>query len=384
MRNLLSISVVAFMVFLFAQPASAAITGEWLFNDGSGNVAADTSGNGNDGAIEGGFEWRSTPGGTGVYLDGISGLIDFGRGGDRDGLPLFDFGGRTIPGTPFFEPATIEAWFSVAVPSAGLGQGPRPSDLFQVFGKEIRVQVQADPEEDQSYRGFAILHRNTPEGQGADPDFAYEDAEAGRTVDHSYFGGGGGKAGFPAIEKDIGSQGLETYHHFVLTQAHAADCIDAYYNGVSLEATGGCAPILQHPMNLYAGYWESEDIYTEMVIDEARTYDEYLNGAQILALFEAGPAGGGQTFLVSDLDQSGAVDVVDFGLFAGVFGLVDSLGDLDRSGGPNDVLDLGIFAGEFGQSAAPTQVITPEPTTLMLVGLGVLWSTLRRAQREPH
>ena len=101
MRNLLSISVVAFMSFLFAQPASAAITGEWLFNDGSGN--------GNDGAIEGGFEWRSTPGGTGVYLDGISGLIDFGRGGDRDGLPLFDFGGRTIPGTPFFEPATLEA-----------------------------------------------------------------------------------------------------------------------------------------------------------------------------------------------------------------------------------------------------------------------------------
>ena len=93
---------------LIAPPQSGALTAELLFDEGSGTVANDTSGNGNDGRLSGGASYVSaspdaSP--SAVQLDGSDGRID---------LPALDLQGSGL---------TLAVWFrpvSFAVPDARL------------------------------------------------------------------------------------------------------------------------------------------------------------------------------------------------------------------------------------------------------------------------
>ena len=73
-----------------APSAPAAIIGHWTFNEGGGGTAKDTSGQGNDGALNGGFGYVSSTGLFGISLDGQNGIRadwtrrDFGDDGDAD------------------------------------------------------------------------------------------------------------------------------------------------------------------------------------------------------------------------------------------------------------------------------------------------------------
>ena len=70
--------------------------GIWLFDEGSGDVAIDSSGNGNDAALEGGPEWVDGKFGKAISFDGVSGA---GQVEDNDSI---DFDGEEI---------TITSWF---------------------------------------------------------------------------------------------------------------------------------------------------------------------------------------------------------------------------------------------------------------------------------
>lgn len=60
------------------------IAGMWLFDDGGGDVAEDSSGNGNDGTLTNGAEWDTGKFGDGVAFDGLSAYVNAGNGPSLD------------------------------------------------------------------------------------------------------------------------------------------------------------------------------------------------------------------------------------------------------------------------------------------------------------
>jgi len=91
------IILVSFVLVLgLAVAAPAGLVGHWKFDEGSGTIAADSSGKGRDGTISG-AEWTS-PG-----WDGTGYCLDFdGQGSDRVSLGTFDVAGDAI---------SIACWF---------------------------------------------------------------------------------------------------------------------------------------------------------------------------------------------------------------------------------------------------------------------------------
>ncbi|MFZ4540429.1 MAG: LamG-like jellyroll fold domain-containing protein [Rickettsiales bacterium] len=71
-------------VFLFAADIASGLVGYWNFDEGSGTVAVDSSGNGNTGTLTNGPTWSAnTPFGTGTSLsfDGVNDRVDAGGSG---------------------------------------------------------------------------------------------------------------------------------------------------------------------------------------------------------------------------------------------------------------------------------------------------------------
>jgi len=77
MRRLLAIAGMVFLSILLVSPIYAkidqkAVVGMWLFEEGSGNTAVDSSGKGNDGAISGPKKWVQGKFGKALQFDGSS------------------------------------------------------------------------------------------------------------------------------------------------------------------------------------------------------------------------------------------------------------------------------------------------------------------------
>ena len=56
-KKLMLICMALVALFGFFQTASTELVGYWNFDEGSGEIAKDRSGNGNDGTLENGTEW---------------------------------------------------------------------------------------------------------------------------------------------------------------------------------------------------------------------------------------------------------------------------------------------------------------------------------------
>jgi len=72
---LIAVVIIASNVWAFDVTNDPALVGLWLFDDGSGAVVADSSGNGNDGTINGDFAWDSGKFGGAIIASG-GGSID--------------------------------------------------------------------------------------------------------------------------------------------------------------------------------------------------------------------------------------------------------------------------------------------------------------------
>jgi len=101
MRNCLIIAVAVFAIGILASSGYSAIdpgtvVAAWLFEEGAGATAVDSSGNGNDGAIEGGPGWANGMFGTALDFDGVDAQI-------------------IVPDSPSFEleNITMAAWINV-------------------------------------------------------------------------------------------------------------------------------------------------------------------------------------------------------------------------------------------------------------------------------
>ena len=87
--SLIAVVVLFAAGLLFAVSSEAVIepeniAGMWLFDDGGGDVAEDSSGNGNDGTLTNGAEWDTGKFGDGVAFDGLSAHINAGNGPSLD------------------------------------------------------------------------------------------------------------------------------------------------------------------------------------------------------------------------------------------------------------------------------------------------------------
>ena len=61
--------------FAFSLPCSAAVIGHWLFNEGSGSIALDASGQGNHGTIVGQPQWVAGVDGSAIFFDGMNDYV---------------------------------------------------------------------------------------------------------------------------------------------------------------------------------------------------------------------------------------------------------------------------------------------------------------------
>lgn len=77
MSRTIAIAATMAALALFASSANASTgpVGHWLLNEGSGSVAADTSGHRDNGTLRGGAEWTSISGRRGVSFDGTTGQV---------------------------------------------------------------------------------------------------------------------------------------------------------------------------------------------------------------------------------------------------------------------------------------------------------------------
>jgi hypothetical protein len=85
-------------VLSMANIAPAELVGHWRFDEGTGTITRDSSGNGHDGSFEGSTTWVR-PG-----WDGVGSCLQFGGGGDRVTIEPFDLTGSGI---------TLAAWVNV-------------------------------------------------------------------------------------------------------------------------------------------------------------------------------------------------------------------------------------------------------------------------------
>ena len=103
MKGLKVFGTIALMSLLFVSVLNADTVGQWLFDEGSGNVVPDSSGHGNDGTFVGEPEWvTDTPWGEGFALrfDGADNYSEYIEIEDAPSLNVTD-------------EITVEAWFKI-------------------------------------------------------------------------------------------------------------------------------------------------------------------------------------------------------------------------------------------------------------------------------
>ncbi len=93
-------------VIVLTSAAEADLVGLWRFNEGSGTMVYDLSGNGNDGTLEGDPEWVDTRKGGGIKLDGVD---------DHIRVPDFSLTTDTITFIAMIEGWKTSDWAAIAV-----------------------------------------------------------------------------------------------------------------------------------------------------------------------------------------------------------------------------------------------------------------------------
>jgi hypothetical protein len=68
-------SLIVVLALTIANPASADLVGWWRFDDGSGTTAMDSSGNGNDGTLNGGAQWTDGQIGSAIQFNGTDSSV---------------------------------------------------------------------------------------------------------------------------------------------------------------------------------------------------------------------------------------------------------------------------------------------------------------------
>ena len=207
------------------------LVGYWSFDEGSGNIAYDYSGNGNDGTIYGGAQWVLGISGYGIMFDDIDDYIVVP---DSNSLDIS-------------EDISISVWINLESISGLhpiLSKGPTSGDYGYYMG-----------------------------GGSYYPPC--------QTSFQLYPSGGGTGFWLDSIE----TLSVENWYHLVVTREGTSAKI--YING-EIDNTGSCfsssIQTTDHPLDIGAHHYYGDLFHG--IIDEVRIYDRVLNDDEIEYLYE--------------------------------------------------------------------------------------------------
>ncbi len=241
--------------------ARAELVAQWRFDDGSGTTAADSSGNGNDGVLEGGATWVAGQLGGAIQFDGSSARVVAAN------IPLDN---RSFTVTMWVNPVLYTG--EQVVFSTGL-TGANNTDMhFRLGGP----------------------------GSGNVPP-------------------GGVRMGF--YNNDIDTPGdliqENQWYHLTFWYDFENQNRRIYINGV-MEAEATAAPYLGTTGNTVIGAWGTGQWFRG-IIDDVQVYNHALADGEILAAMEGG---GGYPFALAPVPEDGAIHAetwVSLGWRAGDF-----------------------------------------------------------------
>jgi hypothetical protein len=141
MRRKLIYLISFVLVLSIAGSASAELVAHWKFDEGSGNVAHDTSGNGNDGTFIGDPQWVTGKIGGALEFDGTSDYIEIPF---SESLRVINQGDFTL--TAWFRPDEIPTEYKAVLQQGDdASGGPGRTWLFVHQSNEIRSSLGGSP-----------------------------------------------------------------------------------------------------------------------------------------------------------------------------------------------------------------------------------------------
>ena len=224
-----------FTCLSYAKIDPASIVGAWLFNDGKGDIAKDSSGKGNDGTLKNGPVWVEGKFGKALQFDGTD---DFVNIGDTD--ELSGSAGKKL---------TVVAWFKT-----GKIQGP---DNTPIITKYLSAQ-----EKDWGLTVDSGKLKFAYETGGAGTDFEVNAPSMGGAVD------------------------LDKWYHgaFVLDGTDAK----VYLDGVEVAAAALPTETPNTAVNVEIGAVVYRNNYFQGIIDEVAVFNAALSKDDISAIMIKG------------------------------------------------------------------------------------------------
>jgi hypothetical protein len=237
--------IVSLLAFGLVSDVSAALVGRWKLDEGSGTTAADATGNGHNGTLQGNPQW----------VEGLfGGALEFGGNPDRVDVPYSE---QLNPENEF----SVTVWANVDPAGSG-HRSPITS------------------RDDTPQRGYIIYC--TP-----------------GNVWQFWIGAGSGWANVTGPDVELG----EWTH---VSGVYSADGLKLYVNGdLEAEGAGTLSPNTQQRVSIGAGATEGEggNYYFVGKIDDVRVYDTALSQEHIKTVMDVKP----YTFAQSPDPADGAV-----------------------------------------------------------------------------
>jgi len=211
-------------VELLGVPAPPGPVGHWKLDDGAGTIAADSSGNGNDGTLIGDPQWAAGIIGGALDFDGDGDYVDCGYD------PLFDITGEI----------TVAAWLNIrSIPNAWTGAVVKGENAWRLSNVDMDPRFH-----------FGITIWNAPDTASVD--------------------------GATAV-------GYDEWHH--VTGTFDGANINVYLDGVLDGSAPTTEPIGISTTNLFIGEnSESPGRSWDGLIDEVMIFDRALSADKILEL----------------------------------------------------------------------------------------------------
>jgi len=211
-------------IFGFCQTCSADLVGYWSFDEGSGEIAKDRSGNGNDGTLENGTEWTGGKFGDAVQFDGSDDYVDVGNAGDL-----------SVTGD-----VTFSMWVKIS---------EYPTSWRNMLSKLV----------DDTHTEFNFRYKTSTEGQ-----FYY----------------GTGSAAIICMWNPSEDLPLNTWTHIAGVRKSNA-YLKLYFNGVEKRTSNITTAAVSTEANVTIGRQSNAIFYFNGIIDEVAIFAEALGEAEI-------------------------------------------------------------------------------------------------------
>ncbi len=248
---------VTILVLADSSGKCATLIGHWTFDEGTGNTAFDSSGNGLNGTITDAVYTSGRVDSNALYFNGVSASVE-------------------VPNSDLLDPNTIgiSLWFKADYTQSGYlvdlldkGHGGMSTPYFA---------------------GYAIQNMSGVYGNGTS---------------------------FPGVSTDMNWTD-NNWHHLAVNLGE--DGMQLYVDAVLVDSQLGQGPLVQNDSNLYFGRHRNLDRYYKGVLDDIRIYEGALSESDVQTLFGSGS---GHCTAPSwcdgaDINKDGRVDFKDIAVLA--------------------------------------------------------------------